>query len=671
MNRLALSPLLTAFLAAGSCSGSEPELDIVLSGGTVVDGSGLPRFEADVGVKDGRIARVGDLSGLESAEEVDVSGLYIAPGFVNLHSHGRGEGLPTAENLLLQGVTTVVLNADGGGPLELGGQLAETEAAGPAVNVGANIGFNRVWSEVVGPDDRRPAPEEIARMREMLEAGLRAGAWGVSAGLDYKPAYYATTEEVVGVLEGLGAWRTVFTNHDRLTPETGYSSRVGMRETIEIGERTGLVPLITHMKIQGSEQGSADAVLGMMEDATSRGVYTAADAYPYLAGQTSLAALIIPGWAQEGGRDAMLARFSDPAQRRRIVAEADEALAARFGGPAGVFLPETRRELTDVMGEMGAESGGEAVVRLLEEEGRGAILRFGSEPDLIAILRHSTTSVACDCDAASGRVAHPRAYGTFPRVLGRYVREQRALTWEDAIRKMSGLPAVTVGIVDRGFVAPGMVADLAVIDPETVIDRSTYADPAAPPEGVVHVLVNGSWALRDGEVTGERAGRVLRRDRTMPARRMDAADRSLSVSGPVEVEGAAGSVSGPVEVEGFAGLVSVDIALAHPAGAARAEGTLTIETGEARLTATELGRLQAQGDWASVTAWMISERGERRAVTVVVDAADRVDGARDGDGVRNGARIRISIGDAPAIEGRLRSTPDIGSGAREEPREGG
>lgn len=663
MNRRALSLVLAGLVAAGACVGSEPELDIVLRGGTVVDGSGLPRFEADVGVKDGRIARMGDLSGVEATEEVDVTGLHVVPGFVNLHSHGRLEGLPTAGNLLLQGVTTVVLNADGGGPVDLGEQLAEAEAVGPAVNVGANIGFNRVWSEVVGPDDRRPTPEETARTREMLEAGLRAGAWGVSAGLDYKPAYYATTEEVVGVLEGLGAWRTVFTNHDRLTPETGYSSRVGMRETIEIGERTGLVPLITHMKVQGREQGSADAVLAMMEDATSRGVHTAADAYPYLAGQTSLAALIIPGWAQEGGREAMLARFTDPAQRRRIVAEADEALAARFDGPGGVFLPETQRELTDVMAEMSVESGGEAVVRLLEEEGRGAILRFGSEPDLIAILRHPTTSVACDCDATSGRVSHPRAYGTFPRVLGRYVREQRALTWEEAIRKMTGLPAVTIGMVDRGFVAPGMAADLAVIDPETVIDHSTYADPAAPPEGVVHVLVNGSWALRDGDVTGQRAGRVLRRDRTMPARRMDTADRSLSVAGPVEVGGAAGSVSvsAAVEVEGSVGAVSVDIALAQSARAARAEGTLTIDTGEARLTATELGRLQTQGDWASVTAWTVSERGERDAVTVVVDGADPVAGARDG------ARIRISIGDAPAIEGRLGATPDIGSGVGEPP----
>ena len=192
----------------------------------------------------------------------------------------------------------------------------------------------------------------------LIEAGLEAGAWGVSAGLDYKPAYYARTEEVVHVLEAARRWGTVFSNHDRLTPETRYSSRVGMEETVAIGEATGLTPVVTHMKVQGWEQGSAPAVLEMMRQAEQRGVMVAADVYPYLAGQTSLAALIIPGWAQAGGRDAMLARFGDATLRARIVVEADEAMAARFGGPTGVFLPATQRELTDVMAEMEVESGG-------------------------------------------------------------------------------------------------------------------------------------------------------------------------------------------------------------------------------------------------------------------------------------------------------------------------
>jgi N-acyl-D-aspartate/D-glutamate deacylase len=220
-----------------------------------------------------------------------------------------------------------------------------------------------------------------------------------------------------------------------------------------------------------------------MREATDRGTYTAADVYPYLAGQTSLVALIIPGWAQDGGREAMLKRFADPALRARIVREAEEAMTARFGGAAPVYLPATRRQLTAVMQAMGV-SAGEAVVRLLEQSNPGIIASFGIEADLVAILRHPTTSVACDCGAVAGDAAHPRYFGSFPRVLGRYVREQKALTWEDAIRKMTGLPAATIGLVDRGWLAPGMAADIAVFDPATVIDHATFASPTRPSEGV-------------------------------------------------------------------------------------------------------------------------------------------------------------------------------------------
>ena len=378
----------TALFAAASACASPTTYDLILRGGTIVDGTGREPYSGDVAIASDRIAAVGRLGRAVGLEEIDVTGLMVAPGFINIHSHARAEGLPTALNMLSQGVTTEILNPDGAGPLDLTTQLDELEAGGLALNVGAFIGFNSVWRETVGSDERRPTPEQLARMQVLIEAGLEAGAWGVSAGLDYKPAYYARTEEVVRVLETARRWGTVFSNHDRLTPETRYSSRVGMEETVAIGEATGLTPVVTHMKIQGWEQGSAPEVLEMMRQAEQRGVIVAADVYPYLAGQTSLAALIIPGWAQAGGRDAMVARFRDPALRARIVVEADEAMAARFGGPSGVFLPATQRELTDVVAEMGVESGGEAVVRILDEQSPGAILRFGSEEDLVAILRH-------------------------------------------------------------------------------------------------------------------------------------------------------------------------------------------------------------------------------------------------------------------------------------------
>ncbi len=501
----------SATLAFAVACAPSPHYDLIIRGGTLVDGTGADSYVGDLGIHADQIAAIGDLGRATGTEEIDATGMIVAPGFINIHSHARAEGLPTAVNMLSQGVTTEIMNPDGGGPLDLAAQLTALEARGLAVNVGGFIGFNSAWSETLGPDERRPTPGQVERMQGLIEAGLEAGAWGVSSGLDYKPAYFARVEEVIEVLEPAGRWQTVFTNHDRLTPQTRYSSRVGMDETVAIGEATGLAPVFTHMKIQGREQGSSADVLQMMRDVETRGVPVAADVYPYLAGQTSLAALIIPGWAQAGGRETMLERFKDPALRTRIASEADEAMAARFGGPSGVFLPATQRELVDIMAQLGLDSGGEAVVRILEEESPSAILRFGSEDDLVAILQHPRAAVACDCGASTAQRGHPRGWGTFPRVLGRYVREQGVLTLEQAVWKLSRLPADIIGMNDRGSLAADMAADVVVFDPATVIDNATYMDPTAQSDGIIHVVVNGRVAWRNGSATGEQGGRALRR----------------------------------------------------------------------------------------------------------------------------------------------------------------
>jgi hypothetical protein len=279
------------------------------------------------------------------------------------------------------------------------------------------------------------------------------------------------------------------------------------------------------MKIQGHEQGSAAAVIGMMDAATASGHYTAADAYPYLAGLTSLDALTVPAWAQDGGRPEMIKRFQNPEMRARIAKEIEDGLDARFGGAEGVYLPQTARKLVDIMRERKTPAG-ETIIQILEQGNVlgilhvAGILQFGREDDLVAILRDPVTAIACDCRASLETRTHPRAFGTFLRVLGHYVRETHALTWEDAVRKMTALPANTVGIVDRGFLMPGMVADVTVFDPNTVIDHATYENPALVSEGIRHVLVNGKLALRDGKVTGERAGRTLLRSAHMPTRPM-------------------------------------------------------------------------------------------------------------------------------------------------------
>ena len=573
--------------------------DVIVRGGTVFDGTGAPGYRADVAVKGDRIAAVGDLRRERGAVEIDATGSYVAPGFINIHSHPTADGLATAENMLTQGVTTEILNPDGAGPIDLVQQRDALTARGLAVNAGAYIGFNSAWTNVVGASDRRPGPDEIARMRQIIETGLEQGAWGVSAGLDYKPAYFATTREVVGVVSVAAKWRTNFTNHDRITPESGYSSRVGITETIAIGKEAGLTPVITHMKAQGVEQGTAPALAQLMKTSTSGGTYTAADAYPYVAGQSGLGALIVPGWAQEGGRDAMLRRFADPETRTRIVAEAEQAMKARFGGPEGVYVTTLQRPLTSMMTEMNV-SGGEAIVRLLETRDMGAILRFGSDADVIALLQYPATSVACDCGAVAAPPSHPRYYGSFPRVLGRYVREGKNLTWQDAIRKMTGLPASTIGMVDRGFIAPGMFADVTIFDPATIIDHATFEQPTLPSDGVQQVLVNGRVALRDGKPTGERGGRALIRTTHMPSRgmRLDTSRRlSMKRDG-------------------------LDANVRQNARARYASGTLRWKDPQSgtRFEATSLGVLQQFGRWSSITGrGRVAPGNEERAFTLIVD----------------------------------------------------
>ncbi|MBA2259959.1 MAG: amidohydrolase family protein, partial [Acidobacteria bacterium] len=479
-----------------------PDFDVILRNGTIVDGSGGLPFRGDIGISGVRIGAVGTLRGKRGAVEIDAAGLVVAPGFINIHSHPSPAALPRAENMLTQGVTTEILNADGGGPLDIRTQLSNLQSAGLAVNVGGYIGFNSAWTSVVGSSDRRPTSAEVERMRALITAGLEAGAWGVSAGLDYKPAYFARTAEVIDVVSAAKPWRTNFTNHDRLTPELNFSSRAGMAETMRIAEAAGLVGVVTHMKLQGHEQGSASAQLEDMRRATAGGQYVTADVYPYLAGQTGLGALLIPAWAQDGGRPEMLKRFADPAQRSRIAAEAEQAMKARLGSHESIYLPAIRKPLTAVMAEMQAPPG-ETMIRLLEESNPSAILTFGAEEDLRRILRYPDASVACDCGATTSTTTHPRNYGTFPRVLGRYVRDDKVLTLQDAVRKMSALPAATIGMVDRGRVAVGMMADIAVFDPKTIIDHATYENPAAFSEGVRHVFVNGVHALKDGASTGQ------------------------------------------------------------------------------------------------------------------------------------------------------------------------
>ena len=599
----ALAPT-AAGVAAGKDRAAE-QFDTIILDGTIVDGSGLPPYRGDVGIVGDHIVAVGKLGRAQARAVVDARGLVVAPGFINIHSHAQPDAVASAVNMLTQGVTTEIANADGDGGVDIAKELEEFASRGLAENVGLYIGFNAAWTATVGEEDRRATAAEVAGMRSILDRNLAAGAWGVASGLDYKPAYFADADEVFAVLSAARRWRTNFPNHERLRPEEDYSSYKGMRETIDLAERGGVMPVITHIKTQGAEQGNAPAVIAMMDAAAARGAYTAADAYPYLAGHAGLS-LLVPGWAHEGGRPAMLSRFADPGVRARIIVEAERAMRLRFGGPAGVRVLSTGQELTDAMRAWNVGAG-EALVRLIEQEDYGAILTYGRESDLVAFLQYPNTSMACDCGATTGARIHPRNWGSFPRVLGHYVRDTRALTLADAIRKMTALPAATIGMSDRGYLAAGMKADITVFDPRTIADRATYTAPTLPSVGVRHVWVNGKLALRDGSPTGVQGGERLMRGDHMPSRPMAASSRARSLAGHATVAS-----------DGARYAVSYD--LRQPVGARSARGRLRIGEGGRDWTVVRLGTIQIAPKWSSVTAVLRDHEGKLQPVMLTVDS---------------------------------------------------
>jgi len=602
MKRFWLSLLITSLLSPQPLLDATEHYDLILRNGLIVDGAGAKGYRADIALRNGFIYRIGNLRNSKASVELDVSGLVVAPGFINLHSHATPGGVRTAANMLTQGVTTEIINADGGGSLNINKQLGDFSAQGLAVNLGAYIGFNSVWASVVGQADRRPTAAEIQRMRELLTENLKQGAWGVSAGLDYKPGYFARTDEVIAVLQAARSWRTNFPNHDRLTPESNFSSLTAIGETIEIGEKSGVMPVVTHMKVQGHEQGQGAKAVALMQAATARGHETVADIYPYLAGQTGLGALFVPAWALEGGRAEMLKRFADPALRPRIAQEIEIAIKARILTPENIYVASHQRQFTEYMRERNAGAG-ETIISILEKESPSAILKFGAETDLVELLRYPGGAISCDCGAALASPGlHPRFFGTFPRVLGHYVRETKTLTLEDAVRKMTGLPASIIGLADRGFLAVGIIADIVVFDPKTITDHATYEQPTLESEGVRHVLVNGRFALRDGKATGEQAGRVLLRAADLPSRPLRQQQaRLLSVQAE-----------------------DLRLQLTQAANG-KARGSLLFNDPQTKLKyrLVEAGLLQTHNQWASFTA-LVRAGNEERAALVILDGGQEL-----------------------------------------------
>jgi N-acyl-D-amino-acid deacylase len=504
------------------------EFDLLIRGGTVVDGTGEPRYSADIAVQGDRIALVSRVA-IEPGRArlvMDARGRIVAPGFIDSHAHVEELHLrPLAESFLRQGVTTVVYAPDGGMHWPLGEYIAELESVGHAPNILFFAGHNTIRTQVMGASSRAPTPSELERMKEMVARAMEEGAVGFSTGLRYTPGIYSTTEEVIELARVAARYGGIYVSHMR---DEGAGSIAAVTELVRIAREAGIPAQVTHHKLMGQPQwGQSDATLGLVKAARDDGLDITIDQYPYDATSTGTAVLF-PSWALAGGTDSLQARLADRPTRARIVDGIKETIIEERGGGdlerirmARVgFRPEWNGwTFADIARDRGEEPtldfAAELAIEIQTQGGASGVWHVIHEDDVRRIMQYPWTMISSDggFGVPGHGHPHPRNYGAFARVLGRYVREQNVLTLEEAVRRMTTLPASRFSQPDRGRIAEGATADLVVFDAERIIDHATYEDPHRFATGVDHVVINGVVVLRDGSLTGEKPGRVLVRPR--------------------------------------------------------------------------------------------------------------------------------------------------------------
>jgi N-acyl-D-amino-acid deacylase len=519
--------------------------ELVIAGGTVLDGTGGAARPADVGITAGRVDAVAEPGTVDGAATLDASGLVVCPGFVDLHSHADFSitGHPAADTAITQGVTTLVTGNCGWSPFPvadlpalraasafLKGDLdwSWTDAAGyadavdacrPAVNLALQVGHSALRLAAMGGAERAPDAAELDRMAALLAAAAEQGVWGFSTGLIYAPGAYGSSAEVTALARVAAEHGLLYSTHMRNEADEVLAA---VEEAVATARESGVRLEISHLKAMGRRNhGAVAAALQIIDAARADGVDVTCDVYPYAASSTTLTSRL-PTWALDGGVERLLDRLADPTDRERIVAGLQERMARDVDPegvvvadlPDGPFSAHRGRSVAEIGRELGTDPA-EAALRLLAgHRGAVAVVNHAMAPDDVrAVLAHPATSVASDGwelrPAGSGK-PHPRSFGTFTRVLGRHVRDGD-LALAAAVHKMTGLPAARLGMADRGVLAPGAAADIAVFDPDAVADRSTYDDPWQLSTGVRDVFVAGEPVLADGVPTGARPGRVLRR----------------------------------------------------------------------------------------------------------------------------------------------------------------
>ena len=515
--------LVALALLAFSGAAAAQDYDVLIRGGRIVNGSGNPWFEADVGIRGDRIAAIGDLSAATAATAIDATGLVVAPGFIDPHTHAiRGIfDVPTADSALLQGVTTLTEGNDGASPWPVAEHYREIEELEISPNWAVFVGQGTIRSIVIGAEDRDATAVELEQMKEMVAQAMEQGALGISTGLFYVPGSFTSTGEVIELSRVAAEYKGIYISHMR---EEASQLIDSVNETIRIGEEAGIPVQMTHHKVIGAPNwGASVDSLRLVDEARARGVDITIDQYPYTASQTGISALI-PQWAQEGGNDALIARLDSDETRQTIKnAVVERILFDRGGGdPANVFISRNSwdpsmagKNLAELTMEAGMEptpeNAAEIVFDILRNGGATAVYHAIGSDDVDRIMRHPATAIGSDGPIGifGEGAPHPRQYGAFARVLGHYVRERGVITLEQAVRKMTSMTAQRLSIHDRGLLAEGFFADIAIFDPDEIMDRATFEDPHQYAVGMKYVLVNGEVVVREGVHTGNRPGRIL------------------------------------------------------------------------------------------------------------------------------------------------------------------
>lgn len=504
---------------------SQAEFDLLIAGGRVVDGTGNPWIVADLAVKDGRIAEIGRLDPKRAARVIDASGLIVAPGFIDVHTHIEGgiNELPAAENFLRMGVTSVVTGNCGSSASNLSEWFGRLEQRGVSINIASLVGHNTVRHTGMNGDfDRPPTADELQKMRGLVDQAMRDGAVGFSTGLEYVPGTYAKSDEIFALAKVAAQHGGLYATHMRNEDATIEDA---IRESLAVGEQAGCPVEISHFKISSKSRWGASAItIKMVEDARARGQQVTVDQYLYPASSTGIG-ILFPSWVFDGGAEKTKERLNDPGTRQRLRREmiqkaerggfADFAFAfvanhqadQSINGKNIAEITKLKKQKTD------ADSQAEQAIQILQAGGAQMVLQKMSDQDVDRIFRQPFTMVASDAgviDLMSASIPHPRGFGNNARVLGLYVREKKLVGLEEAVRKMTSLPAGTFKLWDRGLLRPGMAADIVVFDEKTVGDRATFAQPKQYAAGFNYVIVNGQIVIEKGSHNGAKPGTILR-----------------------------------------------------------------------------------------------------------------------------------------------------------------